>query len=109
MLLFAQLNGGCNYSHEDVATEYPSLAAVAREWNRRLDARYFPCWGDAGHADLTNDGRFHAARVWYVPLDEYAEHGTTDEYGRRVYDVTDMYPERDLTRGPRGGLRWETC
>lgn len=107
--LFVALHGGCNFSHDTRATEFASLAAAEREYDRRLHHSFWPNWGDPGVADFTNDGRVHAGRAWYVDLEQHHEPAVPDEYGRLTIDTTDMYPDRDLTRGPRGGLRWERC
>lgn len=107
MILFVNLHGGANYAHSDRADEYPSLEAAAREYHRRSYDRYYPLWGDPSVYDSNNEGRFYAGFAWYVPADDpdviVAEDGT------RTFSTIDNYPDRELTVGPRGGLRWERC
>lgn len=101
---------GAGYSHPEHADEYDSLEQAAREYESRRFQSYYPCWGDPSYADATNDGRWHAGMAWYVDDEHPAVSlNPEDHTGRRMLDTCDMYPDRELTVGPRGGLRWERC
>lgn len=117
--LFVALHGGASYAAPDTAIEYRSLEAAAQDWADRRDhqhTRHFdaehnefvfcPCWGDPSVYGQTNDGRYHAGMAWYVNDDHPAvRQGPVG----LLLDTCDMYPDRELTVGPRGGLRWERC
>lgn len=106
--LYVALHGGASYSHPTEADEYPSLAAAAAEYDRRHHDWRYPCWGDPAVGDLTNDGRFYAGFAWYVNDDHPAVSGDRDD-NATILDSVGMYPDRELTVGPRGGLKWERC
>lgn len=111
-VLFVALHGGANYASPDTAEEFRSLAQAAREYDSRRYQRYYPCWGDPGWADYNNDGRAHAGFAYFVGPDdpEWADVSTeSDAHGGRVLTSLDLYPNYELTVGPRGGLRWERC
>lgn len=114
--LYVALHGGASYSPPEVAVEYRSLLAAAQDWADRRDCqhtRHFiadqneylfcPCWGDSSVYD---DDRQHAGFAWYVDDDHPA---VSDGPAGKLLDSVDMYPDRELTVGPRGGLRWERC
>lgn len=86
MKVWAVLHGGASYVIENTATEYSSLTAVRREYQRRKTDRFYPCWGDK-----------------YSIEDEYVGY----IYLRHREDTTDEYPDRVLVSGPKGGLRIE--
>lgn len=109
MTLYVNLHGGANYARSAEAERYPSLAAAAAEYDRRHRDSYYPCWGDPSVHDQLNDGRFHAGFAWYVDEDDPSVILTADDAGNVLFDTTDQYPDRELTVGPRGGLRWERC
>lgn len=104
--LFVALHGGASYSHPTDADEYPSLEAAAREYENRRHDRYYPCWGDPSVFDSNNEGRYYCGFAWYVADDHPGIRVDGEEL---ILDSTDMYPDRELTVGPRGGLRWERC
>ena len=78
----AQFHYGCNYAapQGDDVEHFDSLAAIGREVERRADDTFYP---DAEPEALVWNG--HES------------------------DVTDMYPDRHITLGPRGGLHCERC
>lgn len=99
------LYGGYNYGDPDETFEVESLSEARAMWEdrvasngarkceyRRADGTveffYSPCWGESAPGDA-------AADAWYVDDDSPDPIGT--------------YPDRRLTVGPRGGLRWERC
>lgn len=119
--LYVALHGGASYSFPDTAAEYASLREAADEWDSRrrsgysfkhLDREhnhyvYCPGWGDSGVYGQTNDGRDHAAFAYWVPDGD--PDLSINEHGVTVFSTCDNYPDRELTVGPRGGLRWERC
>ena len=120
MILFVNLHGGASYRMSSEAAEYASLAEAAEDWDSRERTGYSwkhldrvrgervfcPCWGDRSVYD---GERQHAGFAWYVDPDTFPGEITVSPSGHRVIDTTDMYPDRELTVGPRGGLRWERC
>lgn len=106
--LFVNLHGGASYSRGPEAEEFSSLRSAEREYERRRFDSYYPCWGDPAANDMTNDGRFSAGLAWYVN-DDHESVQINPITGEVWLDSTDMYPDRELTVGPRGGLRWEPC
>jgi hypothetical protein len=117
--LYVALHGGANYSSPTMACEFKSLREALVEWDSRARSGYSfkhldresgewvfcPCWGDPAWC-ANNDGRYHAGMAWYVDDDHP---GVSDGPVGKLFDSTDEYPDRELTVGPRGGLRWERC
>lgn len=121
MSLYVNLHGGSSYAHDNIAVRYDSLAEAAADWDdfrrsnghrRVLDRAsgeyvYAPCWGDMAGWSWAEGRREHAGFAWYVDDDDPGL--SVNEHGITVFDTTDQYPDRELTVGPRGGLRWERC
>lgn len=78
---------------EDVET-YDSLSAAIRAFDRLPDP-YYPC----AHNDEREDGGPEGWLFFYDPRDPENPEG----------DVVDVYPDRLLSFGPRGGIRVERC
>lgn len=120
MSLYVNLHGGSSYAHDNIAVRYDSLGEALRDWadrrampsfrhdDRERNERVFcPCWGDMAGWSWAEGGREHAGFAWYVDDDDPGL--SVNEHGITVFDTTDQYPDRELTVGPRGGLRWERC
>lgn len=86
MKCWATLQGGVDYGYDPTVVEYPSLAAVMVEYEARKRRTYYPCWGAKREADHE-----YVGFIYLAPLPDN--------------DSTDMYPDRVLVSGPRGGIR----
>jgi hypothetical protein len=110
MSTYVQLYGGCNYSHPKPVAHRMTLAVGRWRWIQRQESNghlllpddddrggrcYFPGWGDPGANDLDERGRWYGGYAWFVDSEWDA------------IDTTDLYPDRVLVIGPRGGARWE--
>jgi hypothetical protein len=107
---YTTLWGGASYTWPDVAVRRSLTDAIAVWDDRRSSGghrrsvdddgtfTFFPCWGDPIHLD--DDGSWRAGFAWFIADDDPAIN--TDG----TLDTTDLYPDRELRVGPRGGLRW---
>lgn len=90
-----------NWRAEDVET-YDTFGEALRAFDRLPDP-FYPCaYPDAAEGE--------GAEGWIFFYDPRTEDGSpadedSDDYDPEA-DVVDVYPDRIVTYGPRGGVRW---